>query len=136
MSATWFANYSFGPVSVGYQKAGLDHGITLLLLLQLQLKQLPAGGFFESEMMSIAFNVNENLSVSYGELTETYNAQSMHLQRSLMLIWNLIQFSLHTQWDLCQSKVIKQKQITQVGIVMQTLTQKQKSQLTLHSNFC
>ena len=26
-------------------------------------------------MMSIAFNVNENLSVSYGELTETYNAQ-------------------------------------------------------------
>ena len=25
--------------------------------------------------MSIAFNVNENLSISYGELTETYNAQ-------------------------------------------------------------
>ena len=25
--------------------------------------------------MSVAFNVNENLSISYGELTETYNAQ-------------------------------------------------------------
>ena len=34
-----------------------------------------AGGFFESELMSVAFNVNENLSISYGELTETYNAQ-------------------------------------------------------------
>ena len=34
-----------------------------------------AGGNFESEKMSIAFNVNENLSISYGELEETYNAQ-------------------------------------------------------------
>ena len=27
--------------------------------------------------MSIAFNVNENLSVSWGELTETYDAQAI-----------------------------------------------------------
>ena len=139
MSATWFANYSFGPVSVGYQKAGLDHGINAAATAATSAKTIAAaGGFFESEMMSIAFNVNENLSISYGELTETYNAQSNHRLevKLLTLIWNLIQFSLHTQWDQCQSKVIKQRQITQVGIVMQTLTQKQKSQLTLHSNFC
>ena len=76
MSATWFANYSFGPVSVGYQKAGLDHGINAAATAATSAKTIAAaGGFFESEMMSIAFNVNENLSVSYGELTETYNAQ-------------------------------------------------------------
>ncbi len=76
MSATWFANYSFGPVSVGYQKAGLDHGINAAATNATVAKTIAAaGGFFESEMMSIAFNVNENLSVSYGELTETYNAQ-------------------------------------------------------------
>ena len=76
MSATWFANYSFGPVSVGYQKAGLDHGINAAATAATSAKTIAAaGGFFESEMMSIAFNVNENLSISYGELTETYNAQ-------------------------------------------------------------
>ena len=31
---------------------------------------------FEFEKMSIAFNVNENLSISWGELDETYDAQS------------------------------------------------------------
>ena len=34
------------------------------------------GGIMESESMSIAFNVNDNLSISYGETTETYDAQS------------------------------------------------------------
>ena len=34
-----------------------------------------AGGNFEFEKMSIAFNVNENLSISWGELEETYDAQ-------------------------------------------------------------
>ena len=62
MSATWFANYSFGPVSVGYQKAGLDHGINAAATDATTAKTIAAaGGFFESELMSIAFNVNENL---------------------------------------------------------------------------
>ena len=77
MSATWFAHYSFGPVSVGYQKAGLDHGLNAAATDATTAKTIAAaGGFFESQMMSIAFNVNENLTVSYGELTETYNAQN------------------------------------------------------------
>ena len=76
MSATWFANYSFGPVSVGYQKAGLDHGINGAAAAATSAKTIStAGGDFESELMSIAFNVNENFSISYGELTETYDAQ-------------------------------------------------------------
>ena len=76
MSATWFANYTVGPVSFGYQKAGLDNGINAASTAATAAKTVAAaGGFFESEKMSIAFNVNENLSISYGELTETYNAQ-------------------------------------------------------------
>ena len=76
MSASWFANYSFGPVSVGYQVAGLDHGINAAATAATTAKTIAAaGGDFESELMSIAFNVNENLSISYGELTETYDAQ-------------------------------------------------------------
>ena len=35
-----------------------------------------ATGNFEFEKMSIAFNVNENLSLSWGELEETYDGQS------------------------------------------------------------
>ena len=76
MSATWYANYSFGPVSVGYQTGGLDHGINAASTATTAAKTIAAaGGDFEFEKMSIAFNVNENLSVSWGELEETYDAQ-------------------------------------------------------------
>ena len=34
------------------------------------------GGFFEGQQIGIAFNVNDNLSISYTESTETYDAQS------------------------------------------------------------
>ena len=35
-----------------------------------------SGGIFEGEAMSIAFNVNDNLSISYAEVEDTYDAQS------------------------------------------------------------
>ena len=77
MSATWYANYSFGPVSIGYQTGGLDHGINAAGTAATAAKTIAAaGGDFEFEKMSIAFNVNENLSLSWGELEETYDAQS------------------------------------------------------------
>ena len=77
MSATWYANYSFGPVSVGYQTGGLDHGINCSTATAATAAKTiaAAGGDFEFEKMSIAFNVNENLSISWGELEETYDAQ-------------------------------------------------------------
>ena len=34
-----------------------------------------SGGFFEGQQIGIAFNVNDNLSISYSESTETYDAQ-------------------------------------------------------------
>ena len=77
MTATWYANYSFGPVSIGYQTGGLDYGSTATAEAATSAKTIAAaGGNFEFEKMSIAFNVNENLSVSWGELEETYDAQS------------------------------------------------------------
>jgi outer membrane protein OmpU len=76
MTATWYANYSFGPVSVGYQTGGLDYGMTATAEAATAAKTIAAaGGNFEFEKMSIAFNVNENLSISWGELEETYDAQ-------------------------------------------------------------
>jgi outer membrane protein OmpU len=76
MSATWYANYSFGPVSVGYQTGGVDMGRTDAAEDATTAKTIAAaGGNFEFEKMSIAFNVNENLSISWGELEETYDAQ-------------------------------------------------------------
>ncbi len=77
MSATWFANYSFGPVSIGYQTGGLDHGKKGAVTAATSAKTIAAAtGDFEFEKMSVAFNVNENLSLSWGELEETYDAQS------------------------------------------------------------
>ena len=77
MTATWYANYTFGPVSVGYQTGGLDYGNVGAGEAATAAKTLAtAKGDFEFEKMSIAFNVNENLSLSWGELEETYDAQS------------------------------------------------------------
>jgi hypothetical protein len=76
MGATWFVNYSAGPVSVGYQVAGLDMQISGGAEAATTAKTVAAAtGYFEAEQISLAFNVNDDLSVGYGERTETYNAQ-------------------------------------------------------------
>ena len=74
---TWYAKYSAGPVSIGYQTAYIDRGIAgAAAANNSSAKTVAAGnGAFESETMSIAFNVNENLSISWAELTETYDEQ-------------------------------------------------------------
>ena len=77
MGATWYVNYSAGPLSVGYQIAGLDNQISGAGEAATTAKTVAAAtGIFESEQMSIAFNVNDDLSIGYGERTETYDAQS------------------------------------------------------------
>jgi hypothetical protein len=76
----WYASYSFGPVAIGYSESYLENGVA-------DTDDTPeaataaktvrtATGIFESESMSIAFNVNDNLSVSYTETEDTYDAQS------------------------------------------------------------
>ena len=77
MGATWFVNYSAGPVSIGYQIAGIDNNVSGASEAATAAKTVAAAtGYFEAEQVSIAFNVNDDLSVGYGERTETYNAQA------------------------------------------------------------
>ena len=75
-NGTWFANYSMGPVSIGYQKVYVDAGLTGQETTTTSAKTVgTSGGIFDGDSMSIAFNVNDNLSVSYAETEETYDAQ-------------------------------------------------------------
>ena len=60
---TAFANYSVGPVTFGYQVSNIDKG---------------AANSVDQEVAAwgLAFNVNENLSVSYGERDVVYTSNS------------------------------------------------------------
>ena len=76
-NGTWFANYSMGPVSVGYQKIYVDSGFTAASADDTTTNAKTVGtssGHFEGDSMSIAFNVNDNMSISYAETEETYDA--------------------------------------------------------------
>ena len=76
--ATWFVKYTTGPVAIGYQKGVIDRGIGAAAETATTAAKTvaAAGGDFEIEKMSIAFNANENLSFSWGQLEETYDSQS------------------------------------------------------------
>ncbi len=74
--ATWHVSYAAGPVSIGYQTGGADMGVSAAASAATAAKTLAAaGGIFEFEKISIAANVNDNFSVSWGQLKETYDAQ-------------------------------------------------------------
>ena len=76
-SATWHVSYSAGPVSVGYQVGGAETGVKGAGEAATSAKAYTtAFGNFEFEKMSIAANVSDNMSISWGELTETYDAQN------------------------------------------------------------
>jgi len=73
----WYANYSMGPVSVGFSQSYHDSGQFVASETTKAAKVVnTAGGLFETEMYSIAFNVNDNLSISYAKAEDTYDAQS------------------------------------------------------------
>lgn len=72
----WYAKYSMGPVSVGYSKSYLDSGVQGTSTAATAAKAVRTGvGIFEAVTMGIAFNVNDDLSISYTETTDTYDAQ-------------------------------------------------------------
>ena len=76
-SGSMFVNYSFGPVSVGYQQAYVDTGAlngTAASDATTSAKTVGTStGIFEDESMSIAFNVNDDLSISYSETESRYS---------------------------------------------------------------
>jgi outer membrane protein OmpU len=75
-NGVWYAKYSFGPVSIGYSESYMDAGLTGSAEATTTAKaERTAAGLFEGEQMSIAFNVNDNLSISYTTSDETYDTQ-------------------------------------------------------------
>jgi outer membrane protein OmpU len=76
-TGTWFAKYSVGPVSFGYQTSYYDSGLATANVAAASPATVgTSGGIFEAESMSIAFNVNDNLSISWTDMTDTYDTQS------------------------------------------------------------
>ena len=62
--STAFANYSIGPVTLGYQMSYINSNVN---------------GVFDQEAKrwGVAFNVNENLSMSYGEADTVFDAAAL-----------------------------------------------------------
>ena len=77
-NGVWYVKYSMGPVSIGYSESYLDSGVSETATVGTTTAKTlrTSGGIFEGQQIGIAFNVNDNLSISYSESTETYNAQS------------------------------------------------------------
>tara|TARA_B110001452_G_scaffold73049_1_gene59084 strand:+ start:9122 stop:10252 length:1131 start_codon:yes stop_codon:yes gene_type:complete len=72
-----YLNYTYGPVSVGYSQSYHDAGTQGTATAANADKLVnTATGIFESDTMSVAFNVNDNLSVSYAQADDTYDAQA------------------------------------------------------------
>ena len=76
-NGSWYAKYTMGSVSVGYSEAYYDSGIDGTATAATTAKAIgTSDGIFENAQMSIAFNVNDNLSISYTESEDTYDDQS------------------------------------------------------------
>ena len=75
-NGAWYAKYTMGPVSIGYSETYLDGGVTANLEnATASVAERAGGGIFTGEQMSIAFNVNDNMSISYTTSDETYDTQ-------------------------------------------------------------
>ena len=75
-NGVWYAKYSMGPVSIGYSEFYLDAGVTSAITNTTTAKtRRSVGGLYTGDQMSIAFNVNDNMSISYTTSDETYDTQ-------------------------------------------------------------
>ena len=75
-NGAWYAKYSMGPVSIGYSETYLDAGKSGTTITTNTAKtERTHAGIFTGEQMSIAFNVNDNMSISYTTSDETYDTQ-------------------------------------------------------------
>ena len=76
-TGTWYAKYSAGPVSFGYQTSYFDSGLAGTSVIDANSPATvgTSAGNFEAESMSVAFNVNDNLSLSWTDTDDTYDAQ-------------------------------------------------------------
>ena len=73
----WYAKYAVGPIAFGYSESYLDSGLNGADIATTTAKSVRAAqGIFEGEQFSVAFNVNENLSISYTDSSDSYDDQS------------------------------------------------------------
>ena len=76
-NGAWYVKYSMGPVSIGYSETYMDAGVTAddSSSVNSSIVERTGGGIFTGEQISIAFNVNDNMSISYTTSDETYDTQ-------------------------------------------------------------
>ena len=76
-SGSWNVKYSMGPVSVGYSEFHIASGLADNSPATTAVKTVGThSGIFDGDMMSVAFNVNDDLSLSWSEMTATYDPQT------------------------------------------------------------
>jgi len=76
VQGTWYAKYNVGALSFGYQESYHDSGLSVAEKAVTAAKVIGTdGGLFLSNSMSAAYNVNDNLSISYTATEDTYDAQ-------------------------------------------------------------
>jgi len=76
MSGSYFIKYNAGPVSIGYAEFVVESGLASTSPATSAVKTVGThSGMFDGDMMSIAFNVNDDLSLSWSEMTSTYDPQ-------------------------------------------------------------
>jgi outer membrane protein OmpU len=80
-TGSWNVKYSAGPVSVGYSEFYVNSGLadsgTASDTATTTAKTVgTSSGQFEGDMFSVAFNVNDDLSISYSEMTATFDNQN------------------------------------------------------------
>jgi len=77
-AANFYAKYAMGPVSIGYLTGYADMGNANAAAIAVTTSKTLAAseGLFESEEWVIAFNVNDDLSVSWAKAEDTYDARA------------------------------------------------------------
>ena len=75
-TGSWNVKYSAGPVSIGYSEFYIGSGLSDDGAATTTAKTVgTSSGIFDGDMFSIAFNVNDDLSISYSEMTATHDSQ-------------------------------------------------------------
>ena len=78
-TGSWNVKYNAGPVSLGYSEYHVSSGLDNVAADDVTTNAKTIGtssGIFDGDMFSIAFNVNDDLSISYSEMDSTHDSQT------------------------------------------------------------
>tara|TARA_B110000971_G_scaffold1757_1_gene1975 strand:- start:949 stop:2079 length:1131 start_codon:yes stop_codon:yes gene_type:complete len=84
-----YVKYAMGPLALGVSRSYLDSGQNTAGSAATNGKTLrTAGGYFENDQMSVAYNVNDALSVSFTRSVDTYNGAPTRTVAAAMTDYN------------------------------------------------